>query len=56
MEDNATCHKSNIIKNRRGNKPKAKTALLDEEIDILFEKKRHGNKFSAVPSEHSLAE
>ena len=38
MEDNATCHKSNIIKNRQGNKLKAKTALSDEEIDILFEK------------------
>lgn len=38
MEDNATCHKSNTIKNSRGNKPKATTALSDEEIDILFEK------------------
>lgn len=38
MEANATCHKSNIIKNCWGNKPKATTPLMDEEIDILFEK------------------
>ena len=56
MEDNATCHKSNTIKNGRGNKPKATTALSDEEIDILFEKNVYGNKFSAVPTGHSLAE
>ena len=57
MRDALKAKQKELKKQGRGNKPNATTAISEEGIDILFEKKKSvGNKFSTIATEHCVAE
>ena len=57
LRDALKVKQKELKKQGRGNKLNATTALPDEEIDTLLEKKKSlGNKFSTIATEHCVAE
>ena len=56
LRDALKVKQKELKKQGRGNKLNATTALPDEEIDTLLEKKSLGNKFSTIATEHCVAE